>query len=128
MPEASTCALAAAGLIGAAVAVVHGVLLQRLFVAPLASCLAQTCGVPRSSRVLVPALLQFSTFNWLVCGIALVVSAMWLSDGARALAGTLAATSYAYGAVGNMVATRGRHPGGYLYAAAVALIFFGLSV
>lgn len=118
-------ALATAGIIGSAVAIIHGALTQRLMVEPLAA----TAGAIQRGpiRRIVPALLHFSTFNWFVCGFALIAAAFVLEPQARLVAGLLVGSSYLYGAVGNLWATRGRHPGWALYTIAVALIAYGLS-
>lgn len=116
-------ALGAAGLIGGAVAVVHGLLTQRLMVRPVA---AQGRLAPVIRR-LVAVLLQFSTFNWLVGGVALVVIAVVaVGPGARLAVGLLVGSSYLFAVIGNAWATRGRHPGWMLYAVALALIGYGL--
>ena len=78
-------------------------------------------------RRIVPALLHFSTFNWFVCGLALVAAATVFDPQARLVTGLLVGSSYLYGAVGNLWATRGRHPGWALYTAALVLIACGLS-
>lgn len=114
-------ALVAAGVIGAGVAVVHGVLTQRLMVAPV---LAGGRLSPPIRR-LVPALLQFSTYNWLLGGVALVVVAV-AAPQARLAVGLLVGSSYLFGVVGNFWGTRGRHPGWALYAVSVGLIAYGL--
>ena len=67
-------ALAAAGVIGSGVAVVHGVLTQRLMVAPFERLADGRLAKP--IRRLVPALLHFSTFNWFFGGLALIVAAV----------------------------------------------------
>ena len=115
-------ALAAAGLIGIGVAVAHGVIIQRRMVRPLEKL---TVTMPASSRRLLAGLLQFSTFNWFVGGLALIAAATWLEHGAKLATGLLVGSSYLYGAVGNCWATRGRHPGWMLYAVALVLIVFG---
>ena len=66
-------ALGMAGVIGSGVAVVHGVLTQRLMVGPLVQLADRPVAAP--IRRIVPLLLQFSTFNWFVGGIALIVAA-----------------------------------------------------
>ena len=118
-------ALAAGGIIGSAVAIIHGALVQRLMVEPLAA----TAGPMQRGpiRRIVPALLHFSTFNWFVCGVALIAAAYMLEPQARLVAGLLVGSSYLYGAVGNLWATRGRHPGWALYTVALVLIAYGLS-
>jgi len=118
-------ALGSAGIIGGAVAIIHGILTQRLMVAPLAAAAGEPLRGP--IRRIVPALLHFSTYNWLVCGLALLVAATMLDPQARLVVGLLVGSSYLYGAVGNLWATRGRHPGWALYTVALALIAYGLS-
>ena len=118
-------ALAAAGIIGVVVAVIHGVLTERLMAAPF----RVRAEPPLSATVrrIAPLLLQFSTFNWLVGGLVLVVAALWLGPEARWVVGLLVGSSYLFGAAGNLWATRGRHPGWALYALALALIAYGLA-
>ena len=122
-----TLALALAGLIGSAVALVHGWLTQRLMVAPIAATFLAAGRTPPALRQLVPALLQFSTFNWFLGGLALVAAAFWLPPEARLPIGILVGSSYLYGAVFNLRATRGRHPGWMLLAVALALIAYGVA-
>jgi hypothetical protein len=117
-------ALGLAGVIGIGVAVVHGVLVQRLMVRPI-EALAEP-PFSRSVRRLVPGLLQFSTFNWFIGGLALIAAAAWFEPGAKLATGVLVGSSYFFGAVGNLWSTRGRHPGWILYAVALVLIVLGV--
>lgn len=117
-------ALALAGIIGGAVAIVHGVLTQRLVVRPVRE---RTAALSGPARRLVGPLMQFTTFNWFVGGIALLIAACALGQQARLATGVLVGSSYLFGAVGNFWATRGRHPGWALYAVALLLIAYGLS-
>jgi hypothetical protein len=55
--------LVVAGVIGSGVAIVHGVLTQRLLVKPTLEL-----SISSLARKLNSALLQFSTFNWFVSG------------------------------------------------------------
>jgi hypothetical protein len=119
-------ALAMAGIIGSCVAVVHGVLTQRLMVRPLEAILLSDRRTVASIRRLVPVLLQFSTFNWFLGGLALIAAAIWFEQGAKLATGLLVGSSYLFGALGNLWATRGRHPGWMLYAVALILIVFGV--
>jgi hypothetical protein len=119
-------ALMAAGILGSAVAVVHGILTQRVMVQPIQEIAAAQ--MSRSIRRLVTMLLQFSTFNWFIGGLALVVAAFALEQEARLMTGLLVGSSFLFAAVGNLWATRGRHPGWLLYGAAVLLIGYGLSM
>ncbi len=118
-------ALFLAGVIGGAVAVIHGVLTERLMAAPLRSVTQPRLSAP--IRRIAPVLLQFSTFNWLIGGLALIAAALWLGPEAKVVAGLLVGSSYLFGAVGNLWATRGRHPGWALYAIALGLIAYGLA-
>jgi hypothetical protein len=117
-------ALATAGLIGSGVAVIHGVLTQRLVVGPVTE-LTRTRVSPTIRRLLL-GLLQFSTFNWFVGGLVLIAAAWAFGPEARLVAAILVGSSYLFGAVGNFWATRGRHPGWVLYAIALVLIGYGV--
>jgi hypothetical protein len=74
---------------------------------------------------MVPLLLHFTTFNWFLGGFALVAAAAGFAPGARLAIAALVGSSYLFGALGNLWATRARHPGGWLYAAALVLIVVG---
>jgi len=113
--------LVVAGVIGSGVAVVHGVLTQRLLVNPTLEL-----SLPSLARKLIPGLLQFSTFNWFVSGLALVAVAFAQEWETKFAVGVLAASSYLFGALGNLWATRGRHFGWMLYGVAVLAIIYGL--
>jgi hypothetical protein len=118
-----TAALGIAGVIGCVVAVIHGVLTHRLMVRPLDQLTDGRVSV--TIRRLVPLLLQFSTYNWFLSGIALLVATQ-LDYEARLMTGVLAASSYLFGALGNLWATRKFHPGWVLYGVALLLIAYGL--
>lgn len=121
-----TAALISAGAVGSATALVHGLLTQRLMVRPIETCFAAGPRPSSPVRRLVPLLLQFSTFNWFVGGLALIAAAVWLAAEARLVVGLLVGSSYLYAALGNFWGTRGRHPGWMLMAAATGLILLGL--
>lgn len=119
-------ALGMAGIIGSGVALVHGVLVQRFMVRPLHTFLAdQRIAAP--VRKLVPPLLHFSTFSWFLGGLGLIAAAGWLDREAKLAAGLFVGALYAFGVVGNFWATRGRHPGWMLLAAALVLIVLGVA-
>ena len=120
-------ALAMAGVIGSATAVIHGILTQRLMVRPAEAILGADPRIAAPIRRLVPPLLQFSTFNWFVGGLALIAAALWFGPDARLMTGLLVGSSYLYGALGNFWGTRGRHPGWMLMAAALVLIALSIS-
>ena len=119
-------ALALAGVIGSSVAVFHGVLTQRLMVRPVEALFIADRRIAAPIRRLVPLLLQFSTFNWLLGGLALIAAALWFGQGAKLATGLLVGSSYLFGAVGNLWGTRGRHPGWMLMAVALVLIVLGV--
>jgi hypothetical protein len=118
-------ALIAAGVIGSAVAVVHGLIIQRILVRPLHAML-DAQGRARVARRLLAPMLHFTTVFWFVGGIALVVST-GAGHGFRLATGALVGGAYLFGALGNLWASRGRHPGWALYGLAVVLILVGLS-
>jgi hypothetical protein len=76
---------------------------------------------------LVPLLLHFSTVSWFLGGLALIAAAAWFGADTRRTIGLLVGSLYLYGALGNLWATRGRHPGWMLMAAALVLIAFGVA-
>lgn len=120
-------ALAMAGVIGSFVAVVHGILTQRLMVRPIGALFLADKQMHAPIGRLVPLLLHFSTFNWFLGGLALIAAAIWFEQDARLATSLLVGSSYLFGALGNFWATRGRHPGWMLYAVALVLIVFGLN-
>ncbi|WP_068877708.1 MULTISPECIES: hypothetical protein [unclassified Phenylobacterium] len=117
-------ALGAAGVVGMGVAVFHGVLVQRLMVAPFAAAADLRMSAP--IRRLIPPLLHLSTFNWFVGGLALIAIAAGVEPDGRLIAGLLVGSSYLFGAVANHWGTRGRHPGWMLIAVALVLIAVGV--
>jgi hypothetical protein len=119
-------ALATSGIIGSSVAVLHVILTQRLMVGPVEALFVADARIARPIRRLVPLLLQFSTFNWLLGGLALIAAALWFGHEARLATGLLVGSSYLYGALGNLWGTRGRHPGWMLMAVALVLIVLGV--
>ncbi|MGZ5907326.1 MAG: hypothetical protein ACXWKQ_18420, partial [Reyranella sp.] len=99
-------ALALAGVIGSSVAVFHGVLTQRLMIRPVEALFVADRRIAAPIRRLVPLLLQFSTFNWLLGGLALIAAALWFGQDARLATGLLVGSSYLYGVLGNLWGTR----------------------
>jgi len=120
-------ALAMAGVIGSGVAVVHGVLVQRLMVKPFEEFALADGRIGPSIRRLVPLLLHFSTISWFLGGFALIAAARWLEGDARLATGVFVGGLYLFGAIGNLWGTRGLHPGWMLMAVALVLIAFGIS-
>ena len=115
-------ALTLAGLIGAATAIFHGIVTQRLMVRPIGRRLADAAGVSSTIRRIVPPLLHYSTYSWLVGGIVLVIAANVAAAETRLWIALLVGSMFLYAAIANAWATRGRHPGWLLMALAVALI------
>jgi hypothetical protein len=118
-------ALAMAGIIGAGVAVVHGILVQRYMVRPFEEFALADKRIAGSTRRLVPLLLHFSTISWFLGGLALVAAANWFGQDTRLAISLFVGGGYMFGAVVNLWATRSRHPGWMLMAAALVLIVLG---
>jgi hypothetical protein len=119
-------ALGLAGVIGSSVAVIHGILVQRLMVKPFDGY-ARASSLPGSVRRLVPLLLHFSTVSWFFGGLALLAACAWFEQGTRAATGFFVGSLFLFGALANLWGTRGRHPGWLLMAVAVALILVGVN-
>ena len=115
-------ALSLAGLIGAGTAIIHGILTDRLMVKPIDRRLADDPRISMTIRRIIPSLLHYSTYSWLVGGVALVIAANFAGAETRLWIGLLVGSMFLYAAVANLWATRGRHPGWVLMALAVALI------
>jgi hypothetical protein len=118
-------ALVIAGLIGSVAAVIHGMLTQSHLVAPVRELAAARISTP--VQRLVTLLLQFSTFNWFIGGLALIVAAWAFGREARLATGLLVGSAYLFATLGNLWATRGRHPGWIVYGVALSLILYGLA-
>lgn len=120
-------ALAMAGVIGSGVAVVHGILVERLMVRPFEDFALADGRIGTTVRRLVPLLLHFSTISWFLGGLALIAAAWWLEGHARLATGIFVGSLYLFGALGNLWGTRGLHPGWMLMTVALVLIAFGVS-
>jgi hypothetical protein len=120
-------ALTLAGGIGSSVAVVHGILVQRLMVKPFEEFALTDGRIGAPIRRLVPLLLHFSTISWFLGGLALIAAARWFEGDARLATGVFVGSLYLFGALGNLWGTRGLHPGWMLMAVALVLIAIGIS-
>jgi hypothetical protein len=120
-------ALTIAGVIGSGVAVIHGILVQRLMVKPFEEFALADGRISAPVRRLVPLLLHFSTISWFLGGLALIAAATWLGRDARFATSVFVGSLYLFGALGNLWATRGHHPGWMLMAVALVLITLGIS-
>ena len=118
-------ALVVAGIIGCVIAVIHGVLVQRVLVRCVRDI--QLPRVSVTNKRLISSLLHFSTFNWLVGGMALVLGALFFSREARMVTAGLVGSSYLFGAIGNLWSVRRLHPGWILYGVSVSLIGYSLT-
>ena len=67
---------------------------------------------------------QAST-NWIALGLLLIATPAFDSQAARRWVIAVAATAFAYAAIGNAFATRGRHVGWILMCAVVVLTLLG---
>ncbi|MDJ0758465.1 MAG: hypothetical protein QNJ19_03660 [Woeseiaceae bacterium] len=113
-----------AGAVGVAVSVIHGVLMQRLMIAPILA----GGDLPDRSRRIFPALMHFSTVVWFLAGVALVFASVYLPASTTMVVACVTALLYALGAFGNFWGTRGRHFGWIPLAFSVALIAWALVV
>ena len=120
-------ALAIAGVIGSGVAVVHGILVQRLMVKPFEELALADGRIGAPIRRLVPLLLHFSTISWFLGGLVLIAAAKWFEQDARLATGLFVGSLYLFGALGNLWGTRSLHPGWMLMAVALVLIAFSIS-
>ncbi|WP_332816804.1 hypothetical protein [Sphingopyxis sp.] len=113
-----------AGVVGSAVAVFHGILMQRMMIRPIERALA---GTPTSAgiRRLVSPLLHLSTIAWLAGGLALIAVGSGWAPPFRLPVALVVGAFYFHAMVLNCWATRGRHPGWMLMAAALLLILIG---
>lgn len=116
-------ALGLAGIVGVAVAVFHGLLVQKLMVRPLAA--PSDLRMSEPIRRLIPPLLHFSTYNWLLGGLALIAVAAGVEPRARLAIVLLVGSSYLFAAIANFRGTKGRHPGWMLLAVALILLVLG---
>jgi uncharacterized membrane protein HdeD (DUF308 family) len=111
-------ALQAAGVLAIVVSLMHGVIAElRVFPAARVE--------PGWTRTLLRMVWQASTVDWIAVGV-LLIAAPSLDTPARQWIVGVALVVYGYAAIGNAVATRGRHVGWMLMAAVLALALVGL--
>lgn len=112
-------ALQAAGVLAILIALAHGAIAElRVF--------ARSHIEPRWTRRLLRMVWQASTIDWIGLGVLLIAAPAFGAEDARRWIIAVAGVVYGYAAVGNAVATRGRHVGGYLMGGVVALALMGL--
>jgi hypothetical protein len=112
-------ALQAAGALAILVAIAHG-LISELRVFP------NTQIAPKRARALVRMVWHASTIDWIGMGVLLLAAPALGSQAARQWIVAVAVVVYGYAALGNAVATQGRHFGWCLMAGVVALSLLGL--
>lgn len=96
--------LQAAGVIAILTALAHGVLGEtKVFAAATIE--------PRRLRTLIRLVWQCSTVAWIAGGVLLVAAPLVAPEPARQWIVAMVAGMYAFGALANAYATRGRHPG-----------------
>ena len=115
-------ALSLAGIVGAGVAIFHGIAVQQRMVRPFKVAALADGSFSGVIMRLIPPLLHFSTVVWLLGGLALIVAANGLEHDGRLAVSLLVGLTYLFGVIFNFWATRGRHPGWILLAVAIALI------
>lgn len=118
-------AVATAGVVGTVTAVAHGFMLQRRVIDPLSAHLRDSRALPGTIERLIAPLLHVSTLAWLLGGIALIVVSGHAHNPLRPVVMAFVGALYLQAAVANARATRGRHFGWMLMAAAVALLVVG---
>lgn len=112
----------AAGVVGGGTAAAHGVLLQKLIIRRIDALLAAQEAPSAPMRRLMPLLLHFTTFNWLLSGLALIAAALWLGRDAQLAASFFAGSSFLFGALSALWGTCRLHPSWILMTAALVLI------
>jgi hypothetical protein len=112
-------ALEAAGTLAILVAIAHGAIAEL-------QVFARSRIEPRRTRSLLRMVWQASTIDWIGIGVLLIVAPALGSEPARHWLIAVAVVVYGYGAVGNAVASRGRHVGWCLMGCVVALALMGL--
>jgi len=111
-------ALQAAGVLAILVAIAHGAIAE-LRVFPKARI------EPQRTRQLLRGVWQASTLDWIGIGVLLIAAPAFGSQAARHWVIAVAVVVYGYAAVGNALATRGRHIGWFLMSGAIALALIG---
>lgn len=112
-------AVQAAGVLAILVAIGHGATAE-LRVFPKARI------EPRWARNLLRGVWQLSTVDWIGIGLLLIAAPSFGSPVARQWVIAVAVVVYGFAAVGNAVASRGRHVGWCLMSCVIALALMGL--
>lgn len=111
-------ALHAAGALAIAGALIHGAIAElRIF--------ANSRIEPNATRRLLRLIWQASTVDWIAIGVLLAAAPLLAPDARRWIV-AVAVVVYGYGAIGNAIASRGRHFGWVVMGCVVALALAGL--
>jgi hypothetical protein len=110
--------LQCSGVVAIAVALIHGVLGEtRVF--------AHATIEPARLRTMIRLVWQASTVAWIGGGVLLIAAPWMASEPARHWIVVTLASVFAFGALANALATRGRHFGWMALSAVVALAVAG---
>lgn len=112
-------ALQAAGGLAILVAIAHGVIAEL-------QVFSRARIEPRGTQRLLRMVWQASTVDWIAIGALLIAVPALGAESARPWIIAAAVIVYGYAAIGNAVATRGRHIGWVLMLTVVALALMGL--
>ena len=112
-------ALQAAGVLAILVAIAHGIIAEL-------QVFAKARIEPQRTRQLLRMVWQGGTVAWIGMGVLLIAAPTLGSEAARRWIVAVAVIVYGYAAVGNAVATRGRHVGWCLMTCVIALALLGL--
>jgi hypothetical protein len=106
------------GLAAIAAALIHGVIGEtRIF--------PRVTIEPPHVRTLIRLVWQVGTVAWIGCGVLLVAAPLMGSEPARHWIVVTLACVFAFGTLGNAIATRGRHFGWMVFSAVIALAVAG---
>ena len=111
-------ALQTAGALAILVAIGHGVIGEL-------GVFARAHIEPPRTRTLLRGIWQATTLDWIGLGVLLIAAPTFGSQAARQWVIVVAVVVYGYAAVGNAMATRGRHIGWCIMTAVVALALMG---
>ncbi len=110
--------LQCAGVAAIAAAIIHGVLGET-------KVFPRVTIEPRRLRSLFRLVWQASTVAWIGGGVLLIAAPLMASEPARHWIVVTLACVFAFGALGNAWATRGRHFGWMVFSAVVAMAVAG---
>ena len=112
-------ALQTAGVLAILVAIAHSIIVER-------KVFARVRIEPQRTLGLLRMLCQASTVDWIGIAVLLIAAPAFGSDAARLWIIAVAVIVYGYAAIGNAVATRGRHIGWLLMTCVVGFALMGL--